>query len=488
MQHSITYNKWSAGGGILTLLASLLLFAVTGQSLYLIMPGIYLYLFVVMQNWKTGYWILVFTLPFSVQLDLTNTLSTSVPDEPLIWLYFLLFFLLIAANPSMLPGWFFKNPLTVIITFQFVWLIVSVIFSQASLLSLKFLFAKCWYLIGFFVFPIWIFQTRRDFKTCFRILLFPITGTMIWITYKHAAFNFSFLSVNGVIGNLYYNHVEYAAVISMFLPLLCIAFPLTRKRHILVRAALLCLILFFSIVLFLTYARAGILAVSFAAITGLAIRLRLANFVMPVFYAAITALLFYMAHDNKYMKFTPDYEHTYMRGNFGDHLIATFRGEDMSSMERLYRWIAAIRMSKEHPVTGYGPHAFVEHYKSYAVPVFRTYVSDNEEKSTTHNYFLLMLTEQGWPAMILYALLIALVFAEAQKIYHSFRDRFYKNCTMGVAMLIAACFINNFFSELIETHKVGALFYLALSLLVILRHKSKVLATEASQMAPRTLL
>jgi hypothetical protein len=41
--------------------------------------------------------------------------------------------------------------------------------------------------------------------------------------------------------------------------------------------------------------------------------------------------------------------------------------------------------------------------------------------------------------------------------------------------MFAAGFINNFFSELLETHKVGALFYLAMALLVVLDRKSKTL-------------
>jgi O-antigen ligase len=66
-----------------------------------------------------------------------------------------------------------------------------------------------------------------------------------------------------------------------------------------------------------------------------------------------------------------------------------------------------------------------------------------------------------------------MIFAKAQKIYHRFKDRFYRICTIGLAMVIAVGFINNFFSELIENHKVAALFYIPLALLVILDKKSR---------------
>jgi O-antigen ligase len=145
----------------------------------------------------------------------------------------------------------------------------------------------------------------------------------------------------------------------------------------------------------------------------------------------------------------------------------------MSARERVYRWIAAVRMSTDKPITGYGPRSFYYFYKPYTVTSFQTYVSRNPEHSTTHNYFLYMLVEQGWPAMLLYAALIYAIFAKAQRIYHRFKDKFYRLVTIGITMTVAAGFINNFFSELIETHKVATLFYIPLALLVILDKKSK---------------
>jgi len=194
---------------------------------------------------------------------------------------------------------------------------------------------------------------------------------------------------------------------------------------------------------------------------------------MPSFYALLIALVCYMVPNNKYMDYRPDFEHTYMHKNIADHLIATIRGTDMSARERVYRWIAAARMSMDRPITGYGPRSFYYFYKPYTVSAFRTYVSRNPEHSTTHNYFLYMLVEQGWPAMLLYAWLIYAIFAKAQKVYHRFQDKFYKLTTLALAMMVAAGFINNFFSELIETHKVAALFYIPLGLLVILDKKSR---------------
>jgi O-antigen ligase len=473
MQQDVIGSKWFAFLSFFMLLVTTALFAYTGKYILLVAPVAFLFILLMMLNWKLAYWILLFSVPFSMDIDLASgSLSTSIPDEPIVWLFLLLFALIWARKPSILPEWWWRNSIVLVVVLQFVWLLVAVAFSTELFLSIKFLLAKIWLMVAFFIFPLFIFREKKDFKNAFMLLLVPIMMTMVIILYRHYKIGFSFIKIQRAIDPLYYNHVDYSTVMSMFLPLLFIAYSLNRGKW-LIRNLLILIILFFLVAIYLTYARAAMVAVGFSAVVYLAIRLKLVNWIMPFIYGLITLLLVFMISNKQYMEYHTNYNKTYMHKTFAEHMIATLRGRDMSSMERIYRWIAAVRMSTDRPVTGYGPNAFYYNYKPYAVTSFRTYVSRNTEKSTTHNYFLYMLTEQGWPAMLLYAVLIALLFAKAQKIYYRFHDRFYKKVTLGVAMLIAAAFINNFFSELYETHKVGALFYICVALLVVLEKKSK---------------
>lgn len=457
------------------LFLSILIVAWTGTWYFLVVPFAYLYFVLMGINWKTAYWIFLFTIPPSTQLYFAgDTLSMTLPDLPMMWLFLGLFLVILARNPRAIPDWYWRNPLVFVVIVQFLWTIVSVIFSKMVFFSLKFLLVKTWLLVCFFVFPIWIFQEKKDFVRGFFVLLVPMLITILIILAHHSIYRFAFHKIHRAISNLYYNHVDYSTVISMFFPILLVScWPLIRKRHILIKLAFAFVVVVFIAGITFAYARAAVVAVVFAAVVSIAIRMRLVNLVMPSFYALIIMLLSLAAYNNNYIDYRPNFERTFMRKNFMDHVVATFRGTDMSSMERIYRWIAAVRMSKDRPLTGYGPRSFYFFYKPYAVTSFRTYVSRNTEQSTSHNYFLYMLTEQGWPAMLLYALFMIVVFAQAQKIYHRFKDKFYRCVTMGLVMCIAAGFINNFFSELIETHKVAALFYIPVVMLVILDKKSR---------------
>lgn len=397
----------------------------------------------------------------------------------------MVFAFLWARDRFVLPDWWLRHPLVLVVALQFFWMLVAVLFSKELLFSLKFALAKTWFLISFFVFPVYIFKEKKDYRCGFLLLLLPTLLTTIIIFVRHSASGFHFRRIEQAIGELYYNHVDYSTVISMFFPVLCMAYPLTKGQPWWLRMVLLLIILFFLPAIYTTYARAAMLAILFAFVVYAAIRLRLVNWIMPTIYGFMALLTVFMVRNNEYISYRPDYERTYMHSSFTEHMIATFRGQDMSSMERIYRWIAAARMSGDRPLTGFGPNSFYFYYKPYAVSMFRTYVSRNDERSTTHNYFLYMLVEQGWPAMILYAILNMVFFAQAQLVYHRFKDRFYKQATLAVAMLFAASFVNNFFSELIETHKVGALFYLSISLLIMLDRKSRRLhdPSAAEQLA-----
>lgn len=471
----IKTDRWFSIASFSVLFLTIALVAWTGKYYFLALPFGYLYVMLMGINWKTAYWIFLFTIPPSVQLGLAgDTLSITLPDQPIMWLFLGVFAIIMARNPRALPQWWWRDPMVLIVVVQFLWTMVAVIFSKMLFFSLKFLIMKFWLLVCFFVFPVWIFTEKKDFVKGFFVLLIPMVATILVILVHHSMYGFRFDRIQRAITQLYYNHVDYSTVISMFFPLLLVSvWPLIRKRNIFLKTTLLTLILIFIAGIGFAYARAAVVAVVFGIVVAVAIRLRLGNLVMPGFYALIILLMSYMVPNNKYIDFRPDFEHTYMRKDFMDHIIATFRGTDMSSMERLYRWIAAVRMSKDRPVTGYGPRAFYYYYKPYAVTSFRTYVSRNTEQSTTHNYFLYMLVEQGWPAMILYGIFMIMIVAKAQKVYHRFRDPFYRAVTMGLIMMITIGFINNFFSELIETHKVAALFYIPVALLIVLDKKSR---------------
>jgi O-antigen ligase len=465
------------GNNLLTLgcvifLVFIALFGYTNNFLFLGAPfGIALIAWAIL-NLRSFYWFFIFTIPLSATIYLLGGgVSTTIPDEPLMWLLLLLSLCMVAYNYKSFPQWFFRHPLTLIVIFQFVWLTIALVFSENFLLSLKFYVAKIWFLNAYFLLPALIFQKKSHFRTAFLLFIIPTTLHAVFVLSWHYSVGFDFEKSNTVVHPFYQNHVDYSTVLSMLFPLLLVAYQLCKGKQVL-RWILGLAILFYIPAIYFASARAAILAVAFAMIMAFAVRKKIAQWIMPAGFVLLGCMLYFLAQNNTYLNYSTNKSQNYTQSSFKDAVAGVFNGEDMSTSERYYRWIASIRMSKDRPVTGVGPNNFYDYYKSYTVSSFQTWVSYNEERSTTHNYFLFMLVEQGWPAMLLYAALVITFFYQGQRIYHQAKDPFYKKVCMGLIMMFAAGFVNNFFSELLETHKIGALFYWSISLLIIVGHLS----------------
>lgn len=463
-----TEQYFVLAGGLIFFLC-LGLFVFFKNPMLLGIPFLCLFLYWAIFNLKAFYWFFLLTIPLSATIYFLNdALSTTVPDEPLMWIFLLITIALLVYNYRVFPAWYFNNPIMIILFLQVFWLIVALAFSQDFFLSLKYTLARFWFVNVYLIIPVFIFTKKKDFKTAFLLFVIPISLHALFAFTWHYTLNFGYWQSNDVVKPFYENHVDYSTVLSMIFPLLLVAFQLSKgKKYIQLILGLT--IIFYVPAIIAAAARAAILAVIFALLISLLIKLKKVQFVMPSIFLVIALGVILLVHNNNFLNFRPD-KSTSTQTTMLDAISGAFTGKDMSSMERFYRWIAAARMSKAHPFVGVGPNNFYDNYKPYTLPIFATWVSRNPERSTTHNYFLLMLVEQGWPAMILYGLLLMVVFKRAQKIYHRTKDPFYKKATMGLVMLFAAGFVNNFFSELIETHKIGALFYLSVALLIIIDH------------------
>jgi O-antigen ligase len=455
------------GLGSLLFLVCLAVFVISGSYMVLAVPFAAAVAAFTILNWKAAFWMLILCIPLSAEVSIFDgVLATTVPDEQLMWLFLGVLLFLTLRYRNVLPEWFLRHPLTLILALQLLWLVIAVIFSTDFLPSLKYLLAKLWFWSSFIIFPVMVFTEKKHFKRAFLFFAIPVLIHAVFAFCWHYKLNFGYRESNLVVFPFYQNHVDHSSVLSMLFPLVIIAYQLSKGNK-LARLIWLAAIIFLIPAIYVAAARAAMLGVIFAFVIAFAIRKKLVQWVMPSIYTLVLLAVLGMAYNNNFMKFRPS-NSTATQKTFMETVTATFTGKDMSSMERFYRWIAGVRMSTEHPLTGVGPNNFYENYKPYTVTAFKTWVSRNPERSTTHNYFLFVLVEQGWPAMLLYGALLIVMFKTAQRIYHRTDDIFYKKVAMGLAMSLAVGFVNNFFSELLETHKVGALFYISIALLIVL--------------------
>jgi O-antigen ligase len=98
---------------------------------------------------------------------------------------------------------------------------------------------------------------------------------------------------------------------------------------------------------------------------------------------------------------------------------------------------------------------------------FRTYVSDNPERSTTHNYFLLQLAEQGVPGFLLFCTLLAGALLMAERLYHASAARpEVRRIVLAVTLSLVIIVFHLFLNELVEVDKIGSVFFVCLAMLI----------------------
>jgi O-antigen ligase len=416
------------------------------------------------------FYLLLCSIPWSVEYSFSSGLGTDLPDEPLMFLTAAIAICMAAFQYRKIIAARRMHPLLFLLLLQLLWLVLTVVLSSYFTLSAKYFAAKTWYVLAFVTMPVFLWQEKKVLTTSVVVLAVSMILVTAVTLLRHAALGFTFSTVNEALKPFFRNHVNYSALLVFMLPLQLAFLQQAKSRNI----RLLVLLSFFITLpaLYFSFARGAWLALLTGASGYWLIKKRwlVKSFLLAVIF--FTATVFWLKQNDRYLQFAHHYQSTIFHQNFEEHLVATYQLKDLSTAERFYRWVAGIRMIDDSWQTGFGPTTFYRHYKGYTVPAFKTWVSRNEEQSTVHNYFLLLIIEQGAIGLILFVLLLGMLFWYAQKIYHRTNSKFWRTSVAAVAcILVMECTVN-FLSDLVETDKAGSVFYLCLAMLVIADRKT----------------
>jgi O-antigen ligase len=462
---------------------SVLFFLATGcyaywQEFYFLAAPIVLIAVVFLIQYPTYIlYLLMLSIPWSVEFNFNPTLGTDLPDEPLMLLGSLAVIIYLVHQWKAIQ---FKklHLLFIIISLQFLWAIVTVSTSTDVALSIKYLLAKGWYLLAFVALPILLFKDEKVFRRSILLLLCSMLAVTVVIVIRHSLYGWTFEKVNNAVRPFFRNHVNYSTLLIFMVPLQIVIVQLSISKKI--RTFFYCLLTITVVAVYFSYARGAWLALVAGLATYWLLEKKLLLLSLLLFFSLIIGSVFWLQSNDRFVQLSNDYKSTIYHSNFEEHMIATYQLKDLSNAERIYRWVAGVRMIKDNWETGFGPSTFYREYKRYTLPAFKTYVSDNREQSTVHNYFLLMLIEQGVIGCLLFVVLLVALLWYAQKIYCRTYEKFWKAVAAAAAsILVMQCVINSL-SDMIETDKVGSIFYLCVATIIIADIKTRKLKSDLS--------
>ncbi len=482
--NSNNIDKTLFKGFLSMVIVSILLSIFFDNYIPLILPLLGLGVGLIWEDYRRLFYIIFMVLPFSVEMYFDGIgLGTDLPSEPLMIFLSGITVLLLLKNNFNIKFNFLWNPISLFLFLHIFWIFITALNSETVLISFKFLAAKIWYVLPFFIFPLVVFQTSAQYEKAYRILYLFLFCAISIVLVRHAFEGFSFASSYDVVRPFFRNHVNYAAISVICLPFVWAFLRINKLRNE-SNKWMIFVFSIFIIGIYFSYTRAAILSMAIAVGAWYIIKLGWVK--QSLFISSIVAIIgiIYLSWDNKYMDFAPNFEKTITHTEFDNLLEATYKLEDISSMERVYRWMAGIEMIRDKFWMGFGPGGFYSNYQAYSISRFQTYVSDNPEKSGIHNYFLMTWVEQGFIGFLIFIGLCFSLLIIGEDVYHKStndKDKYIiMAATLGFIIIFAMCLIN----DLIETDKVGPFFFLNAAILLFYFDKYKDIKSIASSHSP----
>jgi O-antigen ligase len=445
-------------------LLSLVGIVLTGKELWAFLPlAVYLF-FLGFANYQWVYGVVLLSIPLSVDTNiLDESVSVSAPAEPMLVLLMLMFFMKSLLNPQKDVS-FWKHPLTAWIILSWIWTLVCTLFSTHILVSLKATIMKTWTITVFYFVTYYVLKKWKHLPNIWVLYILPLIFVVIYALIRHLEKGLTFHWSSYVMYPFYKNHVNYGTAVAAVLPFVMIGITV---RHW-IRWVCLALFLLFCVAVLFTYTRATYVATLLLPVIILIYYLKMVRLWVSVLLISMILLTGYLLYDNNYLMFAHGDKYTeWHKNSFEKQINATTKLKDVSSVERLYRWIAAYNMIKERPVTGFGAGTFVFEYKGYTNAFFRTEVSTNLENSGLHSQFISAFVEGGLLGGILFVGLVVIALFHSQRIFTQSLKR-KKMWVLATSCSFIILLIHLLINDLLEVDEIASLFYINLAALVYL--------------------
>jgi len=166
------------------------------------------------------FWLMIVMLPFSAELQVTDSLGLDFPDEPMLMLLTGFCIVKWIYKPADFPVTVLKSTVFMVIVLQVCWIVITSFFSMNPLLSVKFLLAKSWYIIPFVLLFQVIIKGKSDLIKLGKFLIIPMMIVVIQALIRHAFYGYSFEGIKQTLYPFFRNHVNYSAMLVCLLVVL----------------------------------------------------------------------------------------------------------------------------------------------------------------------------------------------------------------------------------------------------------------------------
>ncbi|MEE1098103.1 MAG: O-antigen ligase family protein [Bacteroidales bacterium] len=425
---------------------------------YALLPVVLLGLLFVVRNMKAAILLIALFTPLSIGMSFKEVAIT-IPSEPILILVMLLFFW----------NWFFTgkfeskilaHPISVAVIINLLWTLITAIFSEDPIVSLKYLLSQLWFIIPCFYLAVSLFKNIK--KANLFIILYCVSLCVV-ICYATANFGskgFAFSFAHYSMQPFFNDHTAYGAAIALMIPSVSY-FLLYGKKMGFGNLKMLSIYLLLGVLILgfiLSYSRAAWL--SLVAAVGVWVLVKLKLSLKTYIYGGLALCLVLALSWGSIMSMFEKNDQD-SSGNMAEHISSiTNISTDDSNVERLNRWACALQMFEERPLFGWGPGMYAFVYGSYQKSFNMTQIStDAGDLGSTHSEYLRPLSEQGLIGMLTNTAVFIITVIMGLRAYNRVEDKKLANLALFVVMSLITYYVHGFLNQFLETDKLAVPFW-----------------------------
>ncbi len=413
MIEALTKKQLYIFSGLFLLLACI---GIATEFYYVLaLPFVLLMLYFLLTQIDKVMWVVLFATPLSITLTNKDfNLGLSLPTEPFLALVTAIV-LFQSFFGSGLDKKILKHPVTLAILVYLLWMIFTTFTSSLPLVSAKYVIARIWFIVPYFLVMAFMLNTEIKKEVFFWVFLIPLIGVALYTLYIHSQYNFSKDTSTWVMFPFFKEHTSWGAVLAMYYPVS--AYFVFRRGDWGLRAFAIFLFLVLTAALILSYTRAAWLSLIVAAGVWLILKLKIK---WPVIALGFAGLLLVVVASWGQIMANFEQNTTVSSDDFSEHVSSISNvSTDASNLERINRWKSAMRMFNERPVLGWGPGTYMFNYAPYQKPWEKTIISTNAgDMGNAHSEYIGPLAESGVLGLLTVLGLFTTILYYGFKVYH----------------------------------------------------------------------
>ena len=422
--------------------------------------------------------LVAFLTPMSTslkELGINNPIGVemALPTEPLLFGLMIIAWLKMFSDKKLFKG-LYSHPISIAIIVYLAWLFITSLSSSLPSVSIKLLITRLWFISSFYVLGFAWFQEKKNIHKFVKAYLLGLFLVAIYTILTHATRGFEHEAAHWVMTPFFKDHTSYGMALALLLPF---AFYMSKwcykdKRSIFFTIVLMVLI----VATILSYTRAAWLSLLVALVVYALIKFRIKFSLLLTVFTFLAGFIFLFQTD---ILMALEKNSQDSSDSFTEHISSMSNvSTDASNLERINRWKSAIRLYEERPILGWGAGTYQFNYAPYQNYYEKTIISTNSgNMGNAHSEYLSMLAETGWPGLVIFLAMIAVVFTKAIKLYPNLEDAQEKwilmACILGLTTYFTHALLNNF----LEMDKASVPIWAFIAIIVVLddKHKNTVL-------------